>query len=48
VPGDENGAPVWLQLTLKFPMEHYERLTAAQENGDPTAVEAAMKLWRRN
>jgi DNA recombination protein RmuC len=43
LPGDENGAPVWLPIDAKFPMEHYERLTAAQENGDPTAVEAAVK-----
>ena len=44
LPGDENGAPVWLPIDAKFPMEHYERLTAAQENGDSTAVEAAMKI----
>jgi DNA recombination protein RmuC len=43
LPGDENGVPVWLPIDAKFPMEHYERLTTAQENGDPTAVEAAMK-----
>src|SRR5881409_424033 len=43
LPGDENGAPVWLPIDAKFPMEHYERLTTAQENGDPTSVEAAMK-----
>jgi DNA recombination protein RmuC len=43
LPGDENGAPVWLPIDAKFPMEHYERLTAAQESGDSTAVEAAMK-----
>src|SRR5438105_9622582 len=43
LPGDENGAPVWLPIDAKFPMEHYERLTAAQENGEATAVEAAMK-----
>jgi DNA recombination protein RmuC len=43
LPGDENGAPVWLPIDAKFPMEHYERLTTAQENGDPTAVEGAMK-----
>jgi DNA recombination protein RmuC len=43
LPGDENGAPVWLPIDAKFPMEHYERLTVAQENSDPTAVEAAMK-----
>jgi DNA recombination protein RmuC len=43
LPGDENGAPVWLPIDAKFPMEHYERLTAAQESGDSTAMEAAMK-----
>jgi len=43
LPGDENGAPVWLPIDAKFPMEHYERLTTAQENGDPTPVETAMK-----
>jgi DNA recombination protein RmuC len=43
LPGDENGAPVWLPIDAKFPMEHYERLTNAQENGDPAAVETAMK-----
>jgi DNA recombination protein RmuC len=43
LPGDENGAPVWLPIDAKFPMEHYERLTAAQESGDSTAVEGAMK-----
>jgi len=43
LPGDENGAPVWLPIDAKFPMEHYERLTVAQESGDATAVEAATK-----
>jgi len=43
LPGDENGAPVWLPIDAKFPMEHYERLAAAQEKGDPAAVDAAMK-----
>src|SRR5881409_3560098 len=44
LPGDENGAPVWLPVDAKFPMEHYERLTVAQESGDATAVDAAMKV----
>jgi DNA recombination protein RmuC len=44
LPGDENGAPVWLPIDAKFPMEHYERLTTAQESGDSAAVEAAMKV----
>src|SRR5690349_20079091 len=43
LPGDENGAPVWLPIDAKFPMEHYERVTAAQEKGDLAAVDAAMK-----
>ena len=43
LPGDDNGAPVWLPIDAKFPMEHYERLTAAQEKGDSTATDAAMK-----
>src|SRR5213592_89722 len=43
LPGDENGAPVWLPIDAKFPMEHYERLAAAQEKGDPIAVDAAIK-----
>jgi DNA recombination protein RmuC len=43
LPGDDNGAPVWLPVDAKFPMEHYERLTIAQESGDSTAVDAAMK-----
>jgi DNA recombination protein RmuC len=43
LPGDENGAAVWLPIDAKFPMEHYERLAEAQEKGDPIAVDAAMK-----
>jgi DNA recombination protein RmuC len=43
LPGDGNGAPVWLPIDAKFPMEHYERLAEAQEKGDPAAVEAAIK-----
>jgi DNA recombination protein RmuC len=43
LPGDQNGAPVWLPIDAKFPMEHYERLAAAQEKADLAAVEAAMK-----
>src|SRR5437667_262138 len=43
LPGDENGGPVWLPIDAKFPMEHYERLAAAQEKGDPAAVDSAIK-----
>ena len=43
LPGDEDGAPVWLPIDAKFPMEHYDRLAAAQEKGDPAAIETAIK-----
>src|SRR5437870_3864982 len=44
LPGNQdNDVPVWLPIDAKFPMEHYERLAAAQEKGDVTAVEASMK-----
>jgi DNA recombination protein RmuC len=43
LPGNENGAPVWLPIDAKFPMEHYDRLAAAQEKADPAAVESAIK-----
>src|SRR5437868_8408303 len=43
LPGDENGAPVWLPVDAKFPMEHYERLALAQEKGDAEAVEMAVR-----
>src|SRR5438067_6312242 len=43
LPGDENGAPVWLPIDAKFPMEHYDRLAAAQEKGDPAAGDTETK-----
>jgi len=43
LPGDENGAPVWLPIDAKFPTEDYQRLLAAQDQGDVTAIEDAMK-----
>jgi DNA recombination protein RmuC len=43
LPGDENGAPVWLPIDAKFPTEDYHRLLAAQDNGDINLVESAMK-----
>src|SRR6266542_1140703 len=43
LPGDENGAPVWLPIDAKFPTEDYHRLIAAQEKGDANALEEAMK-----
>ncbi len=43
LPGDENGAPVWLPIDAKFPVEDYQRLVAAQESADAAATESAMK-----
>jgi DNA recombination protein RmuC len=43
LPGDENGAPVWLPIDSKFPTEDYQRLLAAQDRGDADAIEGAMK-----
>ena len=43
LPGDENGAPVWLPIDAKFPTEDYQRLLAAQDKGDSSAVDDAMK-----
>ena len=43
LPGDENGAPVWLPIDAKFPTEDYQRLVAAQEAGDVAAIDGAMK-----
>src|SRR5438552_3427005 len=43
LPGDENGAPVWLPIDSKFPTEDYQRLVGAQEKGDVAAIDEAMK-----
>ncbi|MEP7077597.1 MAG: DNA recombination protein RmuC [Chthoniobacterales bacterium] len=43
LPGDENGAPVWLPIDAKFPTEDYQRLVAAQDQGDAVLVDDAMK-----
>lgn len=43
LPGDENGAPVWLPVDAKFPIEDYQRLTTAQESGDAVATEEAIR-----
>jgi DNA recombination protein RmuC len=43
LPGDENGAPVWLPIDAKFPTEDYQRLLAAQDRGDTESIESAMK-----
>jgi DNA recombination protein RmuC len=43
LPGEGNGAEVWLPIDAKFPMENYQRLTTAQETGDPAVTDCAMK-----
>jgi DNA recombination protein RmuC len=43
LPGDENGAPVWLPIDAKFPTEDYQRLLAAQDEGNVDLIEGAMK-----
>jgi DNA recombination protein RmuC len=43
LPGNEDGAPVWLPIDAKFPTEDYHRLLAAQENGDGDAIDDAIK-----
>src|SRR3954469_9949463 len=43
LPGDENGAPVWLPIDSKFPTEDYQRLLAAQDKGDGDQIEGAMR-----
>src|SRR5437868_3669423 len=43
LPGDGNGALVWLPIDAKFPVEDYHRLVAAQYKSDTTATENAMR-----
>src|SRR5438477_10829975 len=43
LPGDGNGASVWLPIDAKFPIEDYHRLVAAQEKSDTSATENAMR-----
>ncbi|MFN2508442.1 MAG: DNA recombination protein RmuC, partial [Chthoniobacterales bacterium] len=43
LPGDANGAAVWLPIDAKFPVEDYHRLIAAQETSDLIASDLAMK-----
>jgi DNA recombination protein RmuC len=43
LPGLDRGEPVLLPIDAKFPLEDFQRLQAAQEAGDPAAVEMAGK-----
>ncbi|MDD5248989.1 MAG: DNA recombination protein RmuC [Rhodocyclaceae bacterium] len=41
LPGREEGAPVWLPIDAKFPMEDYQRLVEAQERVDLAGIDEA-------
>jgi DNA recombination protein RmuC len=41
--GDDKDEIVWLPIDAKFPVEDYQRLVEAQEQGDAEAAEAASK-----
>lgn len=41
--GGENGAPVWLPIDAKFPLEDMQRLEEAREKGDAPGSAAALK-----
>jgi len=44
LPGrDSNGAPVWLPIDAKFPVEDYQRLVDSSERGDVEGVEKASR-----
>jgi DNA recombination protein RmuC len=43
LPGGENGQPCWLPVDAKFPVEDYQRILEASENGDAAAVDAACR-----
>jgi DNA recombination protein RmuC len=43
LPGEGNGAAVWLPIDAKFPMEDYQRLITAQESGDSALTDGAMR-----
>jgi DNA recombination protein RmuC len=43
LPGRSEGAPMWLPIDCKFPLEDFQRLQEAQEAVDPILVESAAK-----
>jgi DNA recombination protein RmuC len=43
LPGMESGKTCWLPIDAKFPVEDYQRLVEASEQGDPQAVEVASR-----
>jgi len=47
LPGQDDGAPVWLPIDCKFPIEDYQRLLDAQERADAEAAAAAAQALER-
>ncbi|MGH6609940.1 MAG: DNA recombination protein RmuC [Burkholderiaceae bacterium] len=47
MPGRDHGAPCWLPIDAKFPVDDYERLMTAMEHGDAAALEVAGKALER-
>ena len=48
LPGaEEDGRPVWLPIDSKFPMEDYQKLATASEDGDAAAVADARRALRQ-
>ena len=47
LPGQDGGAPVWLPIDCKFPIEDYQRLLDAQERADAEAAAAAAQALER-
>lgn len=43
LPGRTGDAPVWLPIDAKFPLEDYQRLVQAREDGDADAETLALK-----
>ncbi|MBK1687946.1 DNA recombination protein RmuC [Rubrivivax gelatinosus] len=43
LPGQKDGAPLWLPIDAKFPREDYERLLDAHERADAAGVEASAR-----
>jgi DNA recombination protein RmuC len=43
LPGRDSSTPVWLPIDAKFPLEAWQRLSAAAERGDKEAVEVCSK-----
>src|SRR6202030_1609561 len=48
LPGDENGAPVWLPIDAKFPTEDYQRLHSGQDKGVCDSIESAREVLEKH